>query len=104
MDRVEDGGRRVKRIERRSFGAVVFVWGQERLEFPPQFLPACILKSAADGFRKDREGNGAEAAESGQRVPFLCCGRPLLLLDLLERTDGREYVPGLGLLADGDGR
>ena len=46
-----------------------------------------------------RQGDGPEAAEAGERLPLLRRGRPLLLLDLLQRADGGDDVAGLGLLA-----
>ena len=104
VDGGDDGRRRVEGVEGGALGAVVFLRREQRLQLLAERLPAGILVSAGDRIGEDRQGDRAEAGEAGERLPFLRRGRPLLLLDALQRADGGEDVAGLGFLAAGDKR
>jgi DNA-binding helix-hairpin-helix protein with protein kinase domain len=55
-------------------------------------LVSLLLPFAGNGVGEDREGDGTEAAEPRERLSFFGSRGPLLLLDGLQRADGREYV------------
>ena len=77
----DDGRGGVEGVERGALGAVVFLGREQRLQFLAEGLPDGVLVAAGHGIGKDREGDGTEAREAGQRVPLGRRGRPLLALD-----------------------
>jgi hypothetical protein len=66
------------------------------LQFFPQRPPSLILVAAGDRIGKERERHRAEAWETRQRLPFLRCGRTLLLFNTPQCADSREHLAGLG--------
>src|SRR5262245_10190758 len=97
MDGIDDRWRGVKGVECRALGAVVFLGGQQSLQFFAEGLPAGILVAAADGLGEDGEGDRPEAGEPGKCLFFFRSSSTLLLLDGLQGADGGEDVAGLAL-------
>jgi len=97
VDTVDHGWRRVEGIERRPFGTVVFLWGQEGLQLLPQHLPACIAVSAGDGIGEQAERDRPEAGEPGEGLLFLSRGEPAFLFNGFQCADRRNDVAGLRL-------
>ena len=100
----DDGRRGVEGVEGGALGAGVFLGREQRLQLLAEGLPGGVLVAAGDRVGEDRQGDGAESAEAGQRLPLLWRGGPLFLLDALEGADGGEDVAGFRLLAAGDRR
>jgi hypothetical protein len=98
----DDGRRSVESVEGGALGTVVFRWRQQRFQLLAEVLPAGILVTAGDRIGEYGEGNRPEAGEAGERLLFLRCGGPLLVLDVLDGADGGEDVTGLGFFAAGD--
>ena len=71
-------------------------------QFLAEGLPAGILVAAGDRIGEDRQGDRPEAGEAGEDLLFLGRGRPLLLLDGLERADGGEMSRALAFSPLGD--
>jgi len=53
---------------------------------------------------KQREGNGTEAAEAGERLALVVGRLPLLGFDLLQDADCRDDVARFGFRTAGNGR
>jgi hypothetical protein len=96
VDSGDDGRRRVEGVEGGAFGAVVFLWRQQRLQFLAQGLPAGILVAAGNRIGEYRKGNRPEPSEAGERLLLLSRDGPLFLLNSLQRMDGGDDVAGLG--------
>ncbi|WP_238602678.1 hypothetical protein [Fimbriiglobus ruber] len=83
-----------------ALGAVVFLRGEERLEFFTEVVPA-VLVGAGDRIGEDLQGDGAETAETG-KDPFLVGrGKPVSVFDLLQGSNRGDDVGGFGLRAGG---
>src|SRR5262249_6593413 len=84
--------RRIEAIESAALGGVVILGRKQRFQLFAQSLPARILVPTGDRVRKNGQGNRPEAWKTGQDLPFLGSGWPLLLLDTLDDTDGSQDV------------
>ena len=68
----DDHGRRgVEGVEGGAFGRVVFRGREQGFELLAERLPAGVLVAAGDRVGKERQRHGAEAAETGQDLPFV---------------------------------
>jgi len=103
VDGSNNGRRRVKSVERRALGAVVFRWRKQSLEFLAERLPAGVLVFVGDRIGEDREGYWPETGEACEYLLLLGSREPLFLLDGLYRSDGGDDVACLSLFAAGDG-
>ncbi len=97
-----DDGRGEELAERRPLGRIVLLFGEQGFELVAEGLPA-VLVAAGDRVGEQRQRHRPEAAEAGERIPFLVGRRAVLPLDVLQGADGGEEVAGLGLLAGGEG-
>jgi hypothetical protein len=66
-------------------------------------LPAGILVASGNGVGENREGNGTEAGEAGERLLFLGVRGTPLALNPLESANGSKDVACFGFFAAGNG-